>query len=111
MKIPHLTRPDRSRFYPLVCKALEQAKGTFPVATSLTKPGGYSGTVVVTLGKPREIEFEADVQLTDWTRFPARIRAAVTALRDDGNTGRFRIAHHNGHLSIDVASTVTLQRP
>ena len=36
-------------------------------------------------------------------RFPARIKAAATALRHCGNTGTFIIAHDSGMLSIKRA--------
>lgn len=60
---------------------------------------GYQGSVLV------EITELADEFLSDWegkdpTRFPMRIRAAATALRDLGCYGRFRISHTAGHLEI-----------
>lgn len=41
---------------------------------------------------------------TDWnrdpTRFPARIKAAATALKDAGYVGRYQISYEDGTLSI-----------
>lgn len=100
MKIPHLTEVDRSKFYPLVRDAIRNAGGQWPIVVALGKGGGYEGSVKVILGAATEAEFEAQVELNDWTRFPARIRAACTALRDGGQLGSFEIAHHDGILTI-----------
>ena len=64
------------------------------------EPGGYLGNTVITILPTNSIEFETDWVTTDSTRFPVRIKAAATALRDCDNTGRFAISHADGVLSI-----------
>jgi hypothetical protein len=97
MKIPHLSRPDDSSFYPLVKTALVGSPCS-PVCCDLRKPGGYNGNVLVDIADGDE--FETDWSRPDPTRFPARIRAAATALRDIGFVGKFRVTHQDGSLTI-----------
>ena len=96
MNIPHLVR--QGGFRPLIAEALKQRGCPGTIKVNLGKIGGYSGSVEITVGGPRQNEFEAAIDLKDWTRFPARIRAAATALRDRGCTGRFRVVHEDGVL-------------
>lgn len=103
MRIPHLTHPDRSEFYPLVHDALRKLGNQLPLNVSFAKDGGYCGSVKVRIQSSTELEFESDQQLSDWTRFPARIRAACTALRDCGVFGSFRITHQDAQLTIAPA--------
>lgn len=98
MKIPHLTATDRSAFYSIVMSALKN--GAPPIQIDVGKAGGYPGRHTVTIGAVDELEFEADVELSDWTRFSARIRAACTALRDSNMPGNYLIAHEDGQLSV-----------
>ena len=100
MKIPHLTETGRSRFYPIVMADLKAAGNKLPITSNLAKSGGFSGAVKVQIKSSGELEFEAGIVLSDWTLFPARIRAACTALRDSGLTGSFEITHANGHLAV-----------
>jgi hypothetical protein len=101
MKVPHLTAPFRSAFYKIVMTSLKNCPP--PVQVFLDKDGGYSGRHKVTVGPMEELEFELDGVLLDWTRFPARIRAACTALRDSQMPGSYFIAHEDGHLSIELS--------
>jgi hypothetical protein len=103
MNVPHLTQSDRSEFYPLIREALRQAENRFPVAVPLGKPGGYSGSVTLTIKAANEAEFAVDLDMLDWTRFPARIRAATTALRDSGRLGTYHVTHREGQLTINPA--------
>ncbi len=50
--------------------------------------GGYGGKVEVELTPTHTDEFNANWNGADPTRFPARIRAVATALRDCGFAGR-----------------------
>jgi hypothetical protein len=102
MKIPYLTHPDRSIFYPKLREAIRETDGKLPISLNLGKEGGYDGDVTIIISSPTEAEFEAGIELDDWTRFPARIRAAATALRDSGLHGRFRVQHRNGQLGLSV---------
>jgi 5-methylcytosine-specific restriction protein A len=64
------------------------------------EPGGYEGSLIVTIEKEDETGFETDWENPDVTRFPARIKAAATALRNQGYWGTFVVSHKNGSLSI-----------
>jgi hypothetical protein len=101
MKIPHLVR-DGS-FRPLIRKALEDSHRRLPLTVPLRKEDGYPGNILISILSRDEKEFEAEVDLSDWSRFPARIRATATELRDQGFVGRFRIIHNNGVLIISLA--------
>jgi hypothetical protein len=88
------------KFRPTIRNELE-AKGCLDkLEINLKMPGGYRGNVEVAIGGPTEKEFEANVNISDRTRFPARIRAAATALRDRGCKGLFQIQHNNGKVQI-----------
>src|SRR5690349_6119162 len=65
--------------------------------------GGYDGHVYVNI-RPRDpATFETNWANSDPTRFPARIKAAATALKDSGYIGRFEITHTDGILGIRQA--------
>ncbi|MFH1981295.1 MAG: hypothetical protein ABIL58_05605 [Pseudomonadota bacterium] len=98
MKIPHLVRSGQ--FRPIIAVAIEAEGCPGGFRVDLPLGGGYSGDIVVSIGSATEKAFEAEVSLNDWTRFPARIRAAATALRDVGCKGHFRISHTDGVLII-----------
>ncbi len=63
--------------------------------------GGYPGTVRVELTEEANDSFATDWERADPTRFPARIRAAATALRDKRCFGVFSVSHDEGRLTID----------
>jgi hypothetical protein len=108
MNVPYLVRTQGTQFYPVILAQLHAAGLTAfrdgaGVACEFT-PDGYAGTQVVSI-VPGDV-FEAPdfaSQQGDWSRFPARIRAAATALRDFGYEGRARIAHQQGALTVAVA--------
>lgn len=58
---------------------------------------GYSGRLTVTIDPTDAASFQADRAPK---RFPARIKAAATALRDCGCHGGFLITHEGGIVSI-----------
>lgn len=102
MKIPHLSKPQQSQFYQQVAAALGGIGREFPIQVQLrAERSGYKGSHEVSISEADELEFEADADLADWTRFPARIRAAATALRGANFLGRFTITHCEGQLTID----------
>jgi len=74
-----------------------------PVTVDLRISGGYGGCIRVKIDRSHLREFEANWENEDWTRFPARIRAAATALRDTGHFGTFDISHEDGALLISEA--------
>lgn len=100
MKIPFSLQ---SRFVATVATALRaQEASAFPakpIRVDFGTTGGYRGRLKVTIGLDAR-HFDTDWQGKDPTRFPARIKAAATALRDVGMTGAFIITHENGNLTI-----------
>jgi hypothetical protein len=62
--------------------------------------GGYPGRVTITVQTGNETTFDTDWEGTDATRFPARIKAAATALLNCGCVGRFAVGHEQGLLVI-----------
>jgi hypothetical protein len=64
---------------------------------------GYPGRIVVENRAGDGAMFGSDYMSSDPSRFPARIRAAATALRNCGFSGRFVITHREGVLDITQA--------
>ena len=62
--------------------------------------GGYAGRVEVEIRDGDTVTFGTDWQGSDVTRFPARIKAAATALRDCECFGKYVIDHRDGVLTI-----------
>jgi hypothetical protein len=84
---------------------LERAKLRSGATLRLTlarEKTGYSGQIIVII-LPGAEQFWADWDANDVTRFPARIRAAATALSKCQIYGRFQITHENGALEIKPA--------
>jgi hypothetical protein len=98
MKIPHLIRSGS--FRPQIRDKVESLNGSDVIEIQLQPEGGYSGVIEIEIQDPQESHLEAAVNLTDASRFPARIRAACTELRDQGFIGKFRISHDDGLLTI-----------
>jgi hypothetical protein len=67
-------------------------------------PGGYDGRVIVTIRPNDCSDFGTDWEHPDPTRFPARIKAAATALRNCGCEGRYEVSHSDGSLTIRAVS-------
>lgn len=61
---------------------------------------GYGGSTVVTITSQNTVGFESDIRLSQEGRFPARIKAAATALHNNGCIGNFRIIHKEGFVRI-----------
>lgn len=73
------------------------------VRIDLDKEGGYAGRILVTIRSNDPVYFGTNWEATDPTRFPARIKAAATALLNCGCLGRYEIIHKDGHLEIRTA--------
>jgi hypothetical protein len=102
----HITFATHSDFLPTLESALQVESHKLAAGSAVTvhlgKGGGYDGTVTVTLRPPLTHDnFESDWDGRDPTRFPARIKAAATALRNAGWLGVFRLTHKDGELSIE----------
>lgn len=104
MDIPYATR---SKFLAPCEKAViahhERLDGGSQVDVAL-EPRGYNGYLIVTVQPGVTNTFQAEWNTKDITRFPSRIKAAVTALRNCGITGSFIISHEKGKLSITRAT-------
>jgi hypothetical protein len=101
MRIPFLVQ--EGKFLPAIRSVIKDSGVRMPVTVELQVCGGYGGTIRVKIERLQLLEFEADWESRDWTRFPARIRAAATALRDTGHFGTFDISHNEGTLRISEA--------
>lgn len=98
MDIPYV---QRSEFLEPITRQLAGASFGDRRAILMTlKPGGYRGAYTITIDQGRRLEFHSTGKATDTTRYPVRIRAAVTALRDLGFAGSFRVSHDDGRLEI-----------
>ncbi len=62
--------------------------------------GGYDGRVAVTIRQSDRASFGTDWANSDPSRFPARIKAAATALLNCGCEGTFEVSHADGSLAV-----------
>ncbi|HEY1376530.1 MAG TPA: hypothetical protein VGF55_07035 [Gemmataceae bacterium] len=96
----------RSRFLDSCEDAIRRGRADLDAGGAvrvLFEEGGYPGRVVVTIREGDSGWFGTDWEGADETRFPARIKAAATALMHCGCTGRFLIAHTDGAMEISRA--------
>ena len=63
-------------------------------------PAGYTGEVRVTIHPDLDEGFGSDWVGDDLTRFPARIKAAASALKDNGYKDDWMINHEDGIIKI-----------
>ena len=103
MNIKFTTRSD---FFEPIREALE-AHGRCPdqetpILVALSEEG-YDGEILVEVLPEPDDAFLSNWEGSDPTRFPARIRAAATVLREAKCYGRFLIAHRQGLLSLTRA--------
>jgi hypothetical protein len=104
-QIPHLKRTGQSSFYHDCRAAIESrtdpSAPTPPIHVAFEAGAdGYPGDVWVQIQREDEDTFLTDWDGSDPPRFPARIRAATTAIRDAGRRGHFRIWHEKSDLVI-----------
>lgn len=59
---------------------------------------GYNGSLIIEISE--EDYFYANSSFSDKSRFPARIKAAASALKSLSFFGKFNITHYNGTLTI-----------
>lgn len=108
MKISYLKR--RSSFLkPCVDAIRENADRLLEGATVRVElsPRGYAGCVNVTVRAEDSMQFETDWDYSDPSRFPARLKAAATALHECSCYGQFRLSHNDGLLEITTACSGT----
>ena len=94
----------QSRFVPVVEAAVREEhkaiiRGQVVTVDFNSSSEGYEGNHIVSVLEDHE-HFQIDAQLKDETRFPARIRAAATALKNVGLLGDFQLVHRAGQLTI-----------
>lgn len=100
MDIPFATR---SRFLTECEAAIRSQRDSLEAGTAVVielEDGGYSGRVVVTIREGDGSAFGTNWEGADITRFPARIKAASTALLNSGCVGMFLVIHEQGVLTI-----------
>ena len=61
---------------------------------------GYSGKMDIVVQNGEHFLAWTSVRFDDPTRFPARIKAAATALREEGVTGEFEVVAEKDTLKI-----------
>jgi hypothetical protein len=101
MKINYNTRPS-SFLLPLravIRKNQHKLQTGGPVSVNLPAKG-FEGDLYITIDPQNPACFVTNWTNTDPTWFPARIKAAATALRDSGYSGRFKITHDGGLLTM-----------
>jgi hypothetical protein len=105
VKIAYNTK-TRSQFLPALESAIQEHRAELlaggVVRVDLLEGGGYDGRVIVTIRRTDRMFFGTDWERTDSTRFPARIKAAATALRNCDCQGRYEISHSDGSLKIHL---------
>ena len=64
-------------------------------------------TLQITLSQEDQGFFNTDweYQDQDWTRFPARIRALATSLRDNNIWGNYLVLHDDGEVVLEIMDT------
>lgn len=74
----------------------------------LFSPDSQNGSVVINVesGKPTEFEVIEVNNFSVYTRFPVRLRAAATALRNGACFGTFVLSHNKGRLLIKSVNVV-----
>jgi hypothetical protein len=98
-----ITFVERSRFLAPCEEVIRRDRATLDAQGTIRVPfedGGYDGRITVTIRAADSTSFGADWSSADETRFPARIRAAATALFNCGCAGQFLIVHADGVLGI-----------
>jgi hypothetical protein len=96
---------NRSDFLESCEQAIRHERATLTGGQSIrieldAEKSGYPGRVVIEIRPEDGSTFSSDFEASDPTRFPARIRAAATALFNCGFSGRFLITHRDRLLEI-----------
>jgi len=108
MKIPYLVRQGsfRPKLSEWVVQLKEQIEAGSIIQSDLKKAGGYVGeNIKITIKKDIIKEFETDWKYQDPTRFPARIRALATVLKDNWMWGTYFVSRKDGMISLRKAAS------
>lgn len=91
----------RSQFLDACATAIREQRAELDdgrtVTVDLNRGGGYNGRLSVNIHALDRTAFATDWERPDPTRFPARLKAAATALLHCGCTGRFELSHEGRH--------------
>lgn len=90
----------RSRFLVPIHRALDDHGSLESEIRIDLGPRGYERDVEITIPATGRTTFTSNWSGSDPSRFSARIRAAATALRDRGLSGRYHVTHFSGILTI-----------
>jgi hypothetical protein len=91
----------RSRFFATIEKALPTYASVRELDVRVfLGPGGYELDVEILIHADDAGWFDVDWENRDPSRFPARLRAAATVLKQRGYAGAFLIGHREGTLTI-----------
>lgn len=100
MDIPYATR---SKFLDVCEATIRSGRANLDAGSSLqidVGEGGYVGRTLVQIRPIDPVNFGTDWERDDPTRFPARIKAAATALQRCNCAGSFEISHSDGRIEI-----------
>jgi hypothetical protein len=93
-----------------ICRSRADLLAGQPVQILFQKSGGYAGAEIAAIRESATTHFVVDRRYADPTRFPARLRAAATALHRQRCFGRFELCCHDGELTLRLA-TLSPKRP
>jgi hypothetical protein len=100
MEIPYASR---SRFLgkceETIRENLDDLQAGVPLRIQF-ESGGYNDRIKVMIEAANHNEFQTDWEKNDPTRFPARIKAAATALQNCSCAGKYEISHDDGIVII-----------
>ncbi len=95
--------PTRSSFLKDCEEAISKNKNTLfqggPISITFSAKG-YNEKLKITIEKIDSVSFQTNWVSSDPSRFPARIRAAASALFRQGCFGEYLISHYSGTITI-----------
>ena len=107
MLIPYLLKKGsfRPKFDVWVTERKREINEGVKLRVNLGKTGGYPAeNLEITISQHDQNFFETDWEYKDWTRFPARIRALATSLKDQDLWGKYLTSHIDGEIELRKVS-------
>jgi hypothetical protein len=106
MEISYLKR--RSKFLAPCVDAISQQRDALLagkiIRVDLRDAAGWELAVKATISDKDKLSFGTDWKNKDPSFFPARLKAAATALRNCGLNGNFIVEHNNSTVTIRLLS-------
>lgn len=99
MLIPHIQK--ESEFSKLLKDGLRVLEVERKVVVNLNKAGGYRGKIEISIRNTNEGAFKTNFDNEDSSRFPARIKAVASELRNQGILGSFLVSHEEGMIEVE----------